>query len=234
MQIIAGLGNPGDRHAGQRHNIGFMAADAIARRHGFASWKSKFRSAIADGRVGGSRVLLIKPQTYMNLSGEAIGEAMRFYKLAAGDLTVIYDEIDLVAGKVRVKTGGGAGGHNGIKSTIAHCGDEFHRVRLGIGRPAGRAAVNKHVLGDFAKADIGWRDALIDAVADNADLLVSGDHSTFMNRVSLAMQASDAPGAKAAKTKSGTGSGPKPVKPGEPAAGPMAGLLAKLLGRGGD
>ncbi|HET7411899.1 MAG TPA: aminoacyl-tRNA hydrolase, partial [Pararhizobium sp.] len=135
MLLIAGLGNPGPRYAGNRHNIGFMAADAIARRHGFSSWSKKFKGEIADGTIEGEKVLLVKPQTFMNLSGEAVGEAMRFYKLSPADLTVIHDELDLAAGRARLKTGGGNGGHNGLKSIDAHCGKDYRRLRLGISHP---------------------------------------------------------------------------------------------------
>src|SRR6478752_1421145 len=135
MLIIAGLGNPGSQYAGNRHNIGFMAVDAIQRRPGFAPWSKKFKAVISEGELGGQKVLLIKPQTFMNLSGEAVGEAMRFYKLQPSDLAVIYDELDLPAGKARIKVGGGNGGHNGIRSIDAHCDKNYRRLRLGIGHP---------------------------------------------------------------------------------------------------
>src|SRR5690606_34982868 len=143
---------------------GFMAADAIHRRHSFSPWSKKFNALVSEGRIGGEKVILIKPQTFMNLSGQAVGEAMRFYKLAPSDLTVLYDELDLAPGKVRVKTGGGAGGHNGIRSLDAHCGKEYRRVRIGIGHPGSKERVTGHVLGDFAKADHEWLDPLLDAV----------------------------------------------------------------------
>ena len=153
MLIIAGLGNPGQKHAGNRHNIGFMAVDAIHRKHPFSPWSKKFKGEISEGEIAGEKVLLIKPQTFMNLSGEAVGEAMRFYKLAPKDIIAIYDELDLVPGKARIKTGGGHGGHNGIKSLDAHCGRDYRRLRLGIGHPGEKERVTGHVLGDFAKAD---------------------------------------------------------------------------------
>jgi PTH1 family peptidyl-tRNA hydrolase len=153
MLIIAGLGNPGGKYAGNRHNIGFMAVDAIHRRHSFSPWSKKFRAEIAEGEIGGEKVLLIKPQTFMNLSGESVGEAMRFYKLQPADLVAIYDELDLAPGKARLKTGGGHGGHNGIRSLDAHCGREYRRLRLGIGHPGVKEMVQNHVLGDFAKAE---------------------------------------------------------------------------------
>ena len=188
MLIIAGLGNPGSKYANNRHNIGFMAVENIAHRHSFSPWKNKFRSLIAQGELAGEKILLLKPQTMMNLSGEAIGEAMRFYKLDASDILVLYDELDLAPSKVRFKTGGGAGGHNGIKSTIAHCGDGFHRLRLGIGHPGHKARVNGHVLGDFAKADNVWLDPMLDAIGENAALLASKQNSSFMNKLALRVQ----------------------------------------------
>ena len=168
MLLIAGLGNPGPRYASNRHNIGFMAADAIARRHSFSPWSKKFRAEIADGTIAGEKVLLVKPMTFMNLSGEAVGEAMRFYKLSPADLIVFHDELDLDAGRVRIKTGGGHGGHNGLKSIDAHCGKDYRRVRLGIGHPGRRRWSHGHVLGDFSKVDGEWLDPLLEAIADNA------------------------------------------------------------------
>ncbi|MCG6857801.1 MAG: aminoacyl-tRNA hydrolase, partial [Salaquimonas sp.] len=187
MFVIAGLGNPGAGYERNRHNIGFMAADAIARRHSFSPWRNKFKAEVADGNLGGVKTLLIKPQTFMNLSGEAVGEALRFYKLGLDDLLVIHDELDLIAGKARIKKGGGAGGHNGIRSIDAHCGKDYRRLRLGIGHPGDKSRVHGHVLGDFAKADSEWLDPFVEAIADNAPLLAKGEDSTFMNRVSLAM-----------------------------------------------
>lgn len=174
MLIIVGLGNPGSKYAANRHNIGFMAVDVIHRRHGFASWSKKFKAEIAEGEIAGERVLLMKPQTFMNLSGEAVGEAMRFYKLQPKDITVIYDELDLPAAKARIKVGGGHGGHNGIKSMDAHCGKDYRRLRLGIGHPGVKDLVHAYVLGDFAKVDQAWLVPLLDAIADNADMLVRG------------------------------------------------------------
>ena len=149
MLLFAGLGNPGARHASNRHNVGFMAADAIHRRHSFSPWSKKFHAEIAEGRLGDEKILLIKPQTFMNLSGQAVGEALRFYKIDLGDLVVFYDELDLAPGKVRVKTGGGAGGHNGIRSIDGHCGQDYRRVRIGIGHPGIKEMVSPHVLERF-------------------------------------------------------------------------------------
>lgn len=240
MLVIAGLGNPGRQYAGHRHNVGFMAADAIHRRHSFSPWTKKFQAEIADGRLGGEKVLLIKPQTYMNLSGQAIGEALRFYKLQASDLTVFYDELDLAPGKVRIKTGGGHGGHNGIKSIDAHCGKGYRRVRMGIGHPGDKALVNPHVLGDFAKADHEWLDPMLDAIAEAAPMLAEHDDSGFMNKVSLAVPRAGGGG----NAGGGTGEANKakgrshirqarPRKPAiePPESGPMAAMLKKLFGK---
>ncbi len=234
MHVIAGLGNPGRKYADYRHNVGFMAADAIARRHSFSPWSKKFSAEIAEGRLGGEKVVLIKPQTYMNLSGQAVGEALRFFKLGPGDLTVLYDELDLAPGKLRIKTGGGAGGHNGIKSLDSHCGKDYVRVRIGIGHPGDKARVTNHVLGDFAKADHVWLDPMLDAIAVNADLLVSGDHSTFMNRVSLAVQSDESeqggPNRPTAKGQSHIRQArPKKTDAKVPETGPMAAMLKKLF-----
>jgi len=235
MLLIAGLGNPGPQYQSHRHNVGFMAADAIHRRHAFSPWTKKFNAFVSEGRLGGEKVLLIKPQTFMNLSGQAIGEAMRFYKLSPADLIVLYDELDLAPGKVRVKRGGGAGGHNGIRSIDAHCGQDYRRVRIGIGHPGEKARVSPHVLGDFAKADHQWLDPLLEAVADNVDKLVGGDDSGFMNKVSLALQG------KVGNEKTEEKPAPKgqshirqarpknaPAK--LPDSGPMAAMLKKLFG----
>jgi PTH1 family peptidyl-tRNA hydrolase len=239
MLIFAGLGNPGAQYASNRHNIGFMAADAIHRRHGFSPWSKKFQGLIADGTIDGEKIILIKPQTFMNLSGQCVGEAMRFYKLPLQALTVFYDELDLVAGKVRVKTGGGAGGHNGIRSLDQHVGKEFRRVRIGIGHPGVKELVHGHVLGDFAKADAAWVDTLLEAIADNAGYIVKGDESGFMNRVSLAVS----PGSK--EPREAVRKAPKAVshirqaRPqappvAVPETGPMAALLKKLFGKQGS
>lgn len=243
MLIFAGLGNPGPRYANNRHNVGFMAAEAIHRRHSFSPWSNKFKAEVAEGRLGGEKVLLVKPQGFMNLSGQAIGEALRFYKLAPADLTVFYDELDLVAGKVRVKTGGGAGGHNGIRSIDAHCGKDYRRVRIGIGHPGDKALVHNHVLGDFAKADQAWLEPLLEAIADNAERLATGDDNGFMNKLALAVPGvglrpagakkadMDVPAAKPGKGRSHIRQA-RPQKPSVsvPETGPMAAMLKKLFG----
>ncbi len=247
MLILAGLGNPGPDYASHRHNIGFMAADAIARRHGFPAWSKKFNAETALGSIAGKKVLLVKPRTFMNRSGQAVGEAMRFYKLGPQALTVLYDELDLASGKVRIKTGGGAGGHNGIRSLDEHCGRDFRRVRIGIGHPGDKNRVTGHVLGNFAKVDRQWLDPLLDAIADNAGLLVSGDDAGFMNKIALAVKPHlPGDGNKDAKSPSKTATdGKKPVKDQShirqarqtgpaaepPRSGPMAEMLKRLFGK---
>ena len=180
MLMLVGLGNPGARHAANRHNIGFMALERIAEDHGFGAWRAKFRGEAADGRIDGGKVVLLRPHTFMNESGIAVSEAMRFYKLAPADVTVFHDEIELAPGKIRVKTGGGHAGHNGLRSIDQHIGPQYQRVRMGIGRPADRRGVADHVLGDFAKADQAWLDALLRGVSDAAPLLVAGKRDQFL------------------------------------------------------
>ena len=185
MLIFAGLGNPGPKYAGNRHNIGYMALDRIAADHGFAPWRGKFQSSISDGRLGSAKVLLIKPETFMNLSGQAVGEAMRFYKLDAEDVIVFHDELDLAPGKCRVKTGGGHAGHNGLRSLHQHIGPDYARVRLGIGHPGHKDRVSGYVLSDFAKADEAWLDDLLRGLSDGAPELAAGRQDKFLNAVSL-------------------------------------------------
>lgn len=238
MLLFAGLGNPGAKYANNRHNVGFMAADAIARRHSFSPWSKKFQGLIAEGTLAGEKIILIKPQTFMNLSGQAVGEALRFYKLAPSALTVFYDEIDLAERKLRVKTGGGSGGHNGIRSIDDHVGNAYRRVRIGIGHPGVKDLVHGHVLGDFAKADREWLEPMLDAIAANAEMIVRGDEHGFMNKVSVAVQGKAAPERERAGPKQ---EGPKQqshirqartqqptVK--LPQTGPMAAMLKKLFG----
>lgn len=252
MLLIAGLGNPGPKYAHNRHNIGFMAADEIFRRHRFSNWQKKFQAEIADGVIDGEKVLLIKPQTFMNLSGQSVGEAMRFYKLTPADLVVIYDELDLNPGKLRIKTGGGSGGHNGIKSIDAYMqsfpgGQNYRRMRLGIGHPGAKELVHNYVLGDFAKADNEWLDTLLGAVADNVAMLARGEDNSFMNRVALAMgdgnqrpngfkadpaQLEKAPPEAKAKVQSHIRQArPNQKKPNIPESGPMADMLKRLFGK---
>lgn len=183
MKLFVGLGNPGSKYERNRHNIGFLAVDRIAEDHGFSPWKSKFQGRISEGRLGTEKVLLLKPETFMNRSGQSVGEAMRFYKLDSTDVTVLHDELDLAPGKVRVKAGGGHAGHNGLRSIHEHIGPHYDRVRLGIGHPGRKELVAGYVLHDFAKADEEWLDNVIRGISDGAQYLAAGDGSRFMNAV---------------------------------------------------
>src|SRR3954469_15494177 len=189
MRLFVGLGNPGAKYAHNRHNIGFMAVDEIARRHGFAPWRRRFQGETAEGTLERERVILLKPATFMNDSGRAAQEAANFFKLAPADITVFQDELELPPGKLRVKVGGGIAGHNGLRSISSHIGNDYRRVRLGVGHPGVKELVHSPVLSDFAKSDRPWIEALCAAVADNAGLLASERDSTFQNRVHLALQA---------------------------------------------
>lgn len=230
MLIIAGLGNPGPKYAANRHNIGFLAVDAIHRRHPFGPWSKKFKAEISEGEIAGEKVLLMKPQTFMNLSGEAVGEAMRFYKLAPADILAIHDELDLPAGKARLKTGGGHGGHNGLKSLDAHCGRDYKRLRLGIGHPGAKELVHNHVLGDFSKADQAWLDPLLDDIALNAELLFDGDGSKFMNKLTPPAAKPDKKDQAAPKGQSHIRQA-RSSKPDLPATGPMAEMLKRMFSK---
>jgi PTH1 family peptidyl-tRNA hydrolase len=189
MLIFAGLGNPGPQYAGNRHNIGFMAVDAIARAHRFPPFRAKFQAGASEGTIGTERVLLLKPTTYMNESGRAVGEALRFYKVPLSDVVVLHDELDLEPGKLRVKVGGGNAGHNGLRSITALCGNDYKRVRLGIGHPGDKALVHGYVLSDFFKDERPWVSRLCEAIAEDADLLAKGDDASFQNKVFRAMAA---------------------------------------------
>jgi len=189
MLLLVGLGNPGARYVGNRHNIGFMTLEAIAKRHGIGPWRRRFQGVACEGPIAGERVLLLLPGTFMNESGRAVAEAAQFYKLTAGDITVFHDEIELPPGKVRVKVGGGIAGHNGLRSITAHVGNDYRRVRIGVGHPGAKDLVEQYVLSDFAKSERGWVEALIDILADNVDLLVRGQDASFQNEVHLAMVA---------------------------------------------
>jgi PTH1 family peptidyl-tRNA hydrolase len=202
MKLFVGLGNPGAEHALNRHNVGFMAVDAIASAHGFPAWRKRFQGAASEGRLGEEQVLLFKSGTFMNASGRAVGEAVRFYKLDLADVVVFHDEIDLAPGKVRVKTGGGVAGHNGLRSLSAHIGNDYVRVRIGIGHP-GKDLVTHHVLHDFAKADHAWLKPLLDAIAAQAPYLADGAFEQFQSRVAHAMQAEPKPEAAAPRAKPG-------------------------------
>jgi PTH1 family peptidyl-tRNA hydrolase len=188
MKLWVGLGNPGAEYAFHRHNIGFMAVERIAAQHRFGPWRRRFRGEVSEGALAGEKVLLLKPLTFMNDSGESVQAASAFHKLAPEDVTLFHDELDLVPSKVRVKQGGGAAGHNGLRSTDRHVGNATWRVRLGIGHPGNKALVHNHVLGNFAKADRVWLEPLLDAVADAAPLLAEGRPEEFMTRVALLTQ----------------------------------------------
>jgi PTH1 family peptidyl-tRNA hydrolase len=185
MKMFVGLGNPGAKYAGTRHNIGFMALDRIAADHGFSPWKKAFKGLVAEGRLGNERVLLLKPETFMNLSGDSVQAAMAFHKLPLSDVTVLHDELDLAPGKLRLKQGGGHAGHNGLRSIHAHLGEAYGRVRLGIGHPGHKDAVAGYVLHDFAKADADWLDDLLRGISDGAPYLAEGDGPKFSNAVAL-------------------------------------------------
>ena len=206
MKLFVGLGNPGREYAMNRHNVGFMAIDAIAATHDFPSWRKRFSGLAAEGKLGGEPVLLFKPQTFMNESGRAVGEAARFYKLDLGDIVVFHDELDLAPGKLRVKTGGGVAGHNGLKSLSAHVGNDYVRVRIGIGHPGQKDRVSGYVLHDFAKADHAWLEPLLGAISENAPALADGADDKFQSRVAHSTQidagAAEKPSAPRAKPAS--------------------------------
>lgn len=215
MQLFVGLGNPGAKYARNRHNIGFMALDEIARDHGFAPWRSKFQGQITEGMLGREKVILLKPETFMNLSGQSVGEAMRFYKLAPSDVTVFHDELDLAPARLKHKTGGGHAGHNGLRSIHSHIGESYHRIRLGIGHPGHKDRVAGYVLSDFAKADEAWLDDLLRGICDGAPALAEGDSAKFSNAVALRVtppRSGGGTGAKSGKPKGPRGDrpGPKP------------------------
>ena len=189
MQLWVGLGNPGPKHAMERHNVGFMAADVIADMHGFGPVQKKFQGWLQEGRIGAEKILLLKPATFMNESGRSVGEALRFYKLGVEALTVFHDELDLAPFKVKVRTGGGLAGHNGLRSIDQHLGPEFRRVRLGIGHPGHKDRVTGHVLGNYAKTEIDDLTDMLAAISAEAEWLANGDDARFMNAVALRMQA---------------------------------------------
>ncbi|HWV41110.1 aminoacyl-tRNA hydrolase [Pseudorhodoplanes sp.] len=190
MFLLVGLGNPGARYAGNRHNIGFMVVDAIAKRHGFAPWRRRFQGVATEGNLGGQKTLLLLPGTFMNESGRSVAEAANFYKIGLDKIAVVHDELDLAPGKLRIKRGGGVAGHNGLRSISAHIGNDYKRVRVGIGHPGDKTIVHSYVLSDFAKAErTGWVETLIDAVAEHAGLLARGDDASLQNKVHLALAA---------------------------------------------
>ncbi|MGR3464090.1 aminoacyl-tRNA hydrolase [Limimaricola sp.] len=185
MKLFVGLGNPGGKYAQNRHNIGFMAVDRIAADHGFSPWRAKFQGEVAEGRLGSEKVLLLKPMTFMNLSGQSVGEAARFHKIDSTDITVLHDEIDLAPGRIKTKAGGGHAGHNGLRSIHQHLGPHYDRVRMGVGHPGHKDAVPGYVLKDFPKADEGWLDDMLRGVSDGAAALAAGDAARFLNAVAL-------------------------------------------------
>jgi PTH1 family peptidyl-tRNA hydrolase len=223
MLLIVGLGNPGGEYARHRHNVGFMALDAIHARHGFPRWRRRFQSATAEATLAGDKCLLVKPQTFMNESGRAVAEAVRFYRLAPADVLVIHDEVDLPPGKVRMKKGGGVAGHNGLRSIGGAIGNDFRRLRIGVGHPGIKELVAGHVLRDFAKADAAWLEALMEAIADNAPLLVEGKDQTFANRLHLALGDEPAGRKDTAARKTAPKAKAKAADPLPPATGAAAG-----------
>jgi PTH1 family peptidyl-tRNA hydrolase len=189
MPLLVGLGNPGERYAGNRHNIGFMVVQEIAKRHGIAPWRRRFQGVATEGPIAGVRTLLLLPGTYMNESGRAVAEAAHFYKVPLSDIVVFHDEIDLPPGKLRVKTGGGIAGHNGLRSISENIGNDYRRARIGVGHPGNKDLVQHYVLSDFAKSERGWVEALTAIMADNAELIARGEDASFQNKVHLAMLA---------------------------------------------
>jgi PTH1 family peptidyl-tRNA hydrolase len=188
MKLFVGLGNPGKEYARHRHNVGFMALERIARRHGFAPWKRRYHGLVTEGPIGGRRVMLLIPQTYMNDSGQAVGEAQRYLKIPEGDIYVFHDEIDLAPAKLKLKVGGGNAGHNGLRSISAHVGNEYARVRIGVGHPGAKEKVIGYVLHDFSKADQDWLEPMLDAIADAAGRLAEGDDDRFLTDVTRRLQ----------------------------------------------
>lgn len=212
MKLWVGLGNPGAKYAGNRHNIGFMAVDRIAADHGFGPWRKAHQGLVSEGRLGAEKVVLLKPETFMNLSGQSVRAAADFFKLGVEDLVVFHDELDLAPGKARVKQGGGHAGHNGLRSIHAHMGEAYARIRLGIGHPGHKDAVAAYVLHDFAKADQDWLDDLLRGISDGAAALAAGDGQRFMNAVAL----------RTAPPRSSTGEEPPAGKPAKAAAAPAS------------
>lgn len=223
MKLFAGLGNPGVAYARHRHNIGFMAVDRIAADHGLSPWRTRFQGLASEGLLDGEKVVLLKPGTFMNRSGQSVGEAMRFYKLEPADIVVFHDELDLAPGKLRLKQGGGHAGHNGLRSIHEHIGDAYGRVRMGIGHPGHKDAVAGYVLHDFGKADRDWLDDLLGGISEGATALASGDGPKFLNTVAL----------RVAPPRSSTGTRPAehtpPVTPAQPDRGTEPGTEEKSL-----
>jgi PTH1 family peptidyl-tRNA hydrolase len=240
MKLIVGLGNPGPKYAGHRHNIGFMALDRLAERHRFTPWRKRFQGLTADGEIDGHKALLLKPETFMNESGRAVGEAMRYLKLTPADVMVLHDELDLEPGRVKVKVGGGNAGHNGLRSISAHIGNEYPRVRLGIGHPGHKDLVAGYVLHDFASADRTWREPLLDAIADTAGTLLAGPPEAFGAAIARLVGEAAPPPARgdARRGRDAAGSDERTPTPRHPAGerqskrdGALAENLRKFLAR---
>jgi peptidyl-tRNA hydrolase, PTH1 family len=213
MKLFVGLGNPGPKYAGNRHNIGFMAVERIAGRYRFPAWRRKFDALCCEGGIDGERVLLLKPETMMNDSGRSVGEAARFLKIDVADIVLFHDELDLDAGRLKVKVGGGNAGHNGLRSTSAHIGNEYTRVRIGIGHPGSKDAVTYYVLGDFAKSEAVWVDAMLDAIATAAPWLAKGNTARFQSDVARLTASTDANDAAPAKpVREPPAAAPKSIK----------------------
>ncbi|MBS3978998.1 MAG: aminoacyl-tRNA hydrolase [Rhodobacteraceae bacterium] len=223
MKLWVGLGNPGAKYAGNRHNIGFMALDRIAADHGFTPWRKAFQGLVSEGRLGAEKVALLKPETFMNLSGQSVQAAVAFWKLPLADLTVFHDELDLAPGKLRLKQGGGHAGHNGLRSIHGHLGEAYVRVRLGIGHPGHKDAVAAYVLHDFAKSDADWLEDLLRGISDGAEALAAGDGQRFMNAVSLRTAP---PRSSTTKEKPETAN--PPPEPASDSRSPMQKLLDKF------
>lgn len=223
MKLIVGLGNPGGKYAGHRHNIGFMALDMIASDHGFASWKGKHNGSVSEGRFGSDRAVLLKPETFMNNSGQSVQAAMRFYKLEPADVIVLHDEIDLAPGKVKYKMGGGHAGHNGLRSIHQHIGPDYGRVRLGVGHPGHKDRVPGYVLHDFAKADQDWLDDVLRGCSDGAAFLAADDSAKFMNAVGMRVSPQ--------RPSSGTKAGKPEAKPAPEPAPDTRNAVQKLMDR---
>ena len=226
MKLFVGLGNPGAKYAGNRHNIGFMALDRIAADHGFGAWKGKFQGDMAEGRLGSEKIVLLKPTTFMNKSGQSVGEAMRFYKLDSTDVTVFHDEIDLAPAKLRCKAGGGHAGHNGLRSIHQHIGPHYDRVRMGVGHPGHKDRVPGYVLHDFAKADQEWLDDVLRGISDGAAHLADGDTGRFLNAVSL--RVAPARSSKTAAKPAPAPQEPEPQPEPQDSRTPMQKLLDKF------
>ncbi|WP_136646126.1 aminoacyl-tRNA hydrolase [Tabrizicola sp. YIM 78059] len=223
MKLFVGLGNPGPKYAGNRHNIGFMAVDRIAADHDFTPWRKAFQGLVSEGRLGTEKVALLKPETFMNLSGQSVQAAVAFWKLPLSDVIVFHDELDLAPGKLRLKQGGGHAGHNGLRSISAHLGDGYGRVRLGIGRPGHKDAVAAYVLQDFAKTDQDWLENLLCGISEGAEALAMGDGQKFMNAVSLRTSPP-----RSSTTRERTDPPAPPAQPAEDTRSPMQRLLDRF------